>query len=223
MKNISKVLILFILVLSFTSCENEPLDGFGVDNNPDVEVNVACVDATAFAVSAEDAYNNDNTNADLCNAYKSALQNQISACGDNNGSIQAIIDGIGDCETVINPVVIEISLTVGAQAIDFDQVLVVTVGTTLQVTGESSANSNYLVYFEVEEGAIGMEIINSTFVLTLATTDPDYFPSTAGSNDFSSTITENGMGTLVGTFGGLVTNSMGADISVTSGVINIEY
>lgn len=59
--------------------------------------NDSCTEASDFATSAETAYNNDNTNVDLCNAYTSALQNQITACGDASGELQAIIDGLGDC------------------------------------------------------------------------------------------------------------------------------
>lgn len=59
-------------------------------NNP-------CLDATAFAATAESQYSNDISNENLCNAYKSALQNQIAICGDATGEIQAIINGLGDC------------------------------------------------------------------------------------------------------------------------------
>ncbi|PWK18993.1 DUF6252 family protein [Xanthomarina spongicola] len=34
---------------------------------------------------------------DLCNAYKNALMGRINACGDASGSLQAIIDSLGDC------------------------------------------------------------------------------------------------------------------------------
>lgn len=37
------------------------------------------------------------TYSERCNAYKAALENQILACGDNNGTIQAIIDDLGNC------------------------------------------------------------------------------------------------------------------------------
>ncbi|WP_452224701.1 hypothetical protein [Lacinutrix chionoecetis] len=182
-----------------------------------------CVEATTFATTAENQYNNDPTNENVCNAYKSALQNLISACGDATGEIQSVIDGLGDCTGNNQPSEVEISLTVGTLPIEFDLVDVVVQGTTLQVTGETSAQNNYSIYFEVEEGATGMEIINSTFVLTLSTTDPDYFPSTQGFDDFTSTITENNAGTIAGTFGGIVSNSSGADLSVTQGVIDIAY
>ena len=64
--------------------------------------NTTCADATAFATTAETQYSADTSNENLCNAYKSALQNQITACGDANGELQSIIDGLGDCNQVNN-------------------------------------------------------------------------------------------------------------------------
>lgn len=61
------------------------------------DTNNSCNVASNFASSAETAYNNDTTNADLCDAYRAALQNQINVCGDSTGEIQTIIDGLGDC------------------------------------------------------------------------------------------------------------------------------
>jgi len=46
---------------------------------------------------AAEAYNADNTNEDLCLAYKAALENQIAECGDSDGNLQQIIDDLGDC------------------------------------------------------------------------------------------------------------------------------
>lgn len=191
---------------------SEPLD-------PD-----SCDTAIANSGIAENNLNNapDNMYTQFCNVYVITLEEQIDVCGDASGDIQTIIDGLGDC-TLNQPNAVEISLTVGTLLIEFDNVTVVTVGNILQVTGETSAANNYMVYFEVEEGATGMEIINSEFVLTLSTNDPYYFPSTQGFEDFTSTITENGTGTLVGTFGGVVSNSGGADLSVSQGIINISY
>ena len=69
-------------------------------------------------------------------------------------------------------------------------------------------------------GTTGIDIINSTFVLTLTST---FFPSTQGVDDFTSEITENTQNTLVGTFSGLMENNDNADLSITSGTINISY
>ena len=58
-----------------------------------------CESATQEVETAQTAFENaDNDNyTELCNTYVSALQNQISVCGDADGSIQAIIDDLGDC------------------------------------------------------------------------------------------------------------------------------
>lgn len=68
--------------------------------------NQTCADATAFAAAAENAYNNDNNNENLCNAYRSALQNKITACGDSTGEIQAVIDSLGNCTTTTDASII---------------------------------------------------------------------------------------------------------------------
>lgn len=62
--------------------------------------NTNCDDASNTVTTAETAYNSDTSNTTYCNDYKVALQNKINACGDTNGSIQAIIDDLGDCATI---------------------------------------------------------------------------------------------------------------------------
>lgn len=58
-----------------------------------------CPEALALALAAETEFSNaiDTNYTALCNAYKTALENQISLCGDVNGSIQILINGLGDC------------------------------------------------------------------------------------------------------------------------------
>ena len=48
---------------------------------------------------AEVNFNNatDDNYSDYCIAYKLALENQIAECGDDDGSLQAIVDDLGDC------------------------------------------------------------------------------------------------------------------------------
>lgn len=57
-----------------------------------------CTTAQTATTNAETAYNADTTNTTLCNAYKAALQNEITECGDADGSLQDMVDGL-DCET----------------------------------------------------------------------------------------------------------------------------
>ncbi len=56
----------------------------------------ACAQAESQAAAAAAALQNDPDNNDLCLVYKNALTNQIIACGDTTGDLQAIIDGL-DC------------------------------------------------------------------------------------------------------------------------------
>lgn len=195
-----------VAVDALGDCTNSPVD--------DCDSAIEAVDAaqSAFSNSTDENYTN------LCNAYKAALENQILQCGDESGDIQTIIDDLGDC-TQTTPEV-EISLTAGTLPIEFDLVEVVVSGDILQVTGETTAANNYMVYFEVDQGATGVDIINSTFELTLTSV---FFPSTQGFDDFTSNITVNADGTLTGTFFGIVTNADGGDLSLTSGMINISY
>jgi hypothetical protein len=60
--------------------------------------NNSCDDATAATNAAETAYNNDSSNTSLCNAYVEALEAQIAACGDADGSLQNTINGL-NCQS----------------------------------------------------------------------------------------------------------------------------
>ncbi|NNK81702.1 MAG: hypothetical protein HKO92_01135, partial [Flavobacteriaceae bacterium] len=190
------------LVTSLGSCE-------GVNQQDD------CDAATAEVDGAETEFNNanDDNYTQLCNAYKTALQNKIDACGDD-GTIQTIINDLGDCTQSSSQG--SITLTAGTLPIEFDIISVVEEGGMLKVTGNSSANGagSYEIYFEVAPGATGVDIINSTFYLTLTST---LYPDTSGFDDFTSNITENTAGVITGTFGGIVTNADNGSLSLTSG------
>ena len=61
----------------------------------------SCLQATQQTAIAQSAYNATDITmpdyTDLCNAYKQALMTQISVCGDSNGTLQALVDGLGTC------------------------------------------------------------------------------------------------------------------------------
>lgn len=57
----------------------------------------SCDIAINITAIAQAAYSNNPTSVNLCNTYGAALQNQILACGDENGMIQATIDDLGNC------------------------------------------------------------------------------------------------------------------------------
>ncbi|QXP60308.1 DUF6252 family protein [Olleya sp. HaHaR_3_96] len=78
---------------------NVPIVDIAVVNGTDV--NVACQNATAVVVTTEVNLNNVNPTGtqytEFCEAYKTALQVKKTACGDTDGGIQALINGLGDC------------------------------------------------------------------------------------------------------------------------------
>ncbi len=214
-KKIAILLSYFVLLTAF-QCEDEPLEGTFLTDDE-----AACLAATQNSSDALVAFDEATplNYTERCNAYKAALENEINTCGDPNGSLQALIDSLGDCIVDTPPEGAEISVVVGTLLIEFDVVEVVVNGTTLEVSGEDTS-AGYTIYFEVEQDATGVDIINATFVIHLTS---EFFPSTQGFDDFTSEITENSTGTLIGTFNGLVTNASGADVSLTQGMINIEY
>ena len=167
--------------------------------------------------AAATAYNNDNTE-DLCNAYKTALQNQIAECGDANGSLQAIIDDLGDC-TIDNVSNGDLRVTTGTLVIDFTTQSIETDNGVITVNGTSSSGS-YSIYFQVTEGETGTDVLQN-FKLTLNETE--YLPSTQGVEDFTSNTTVNSGNILQATFYGLVVNNDNGTLSLTQGVADLTY
>ena len=94
-----KLLALFICttLLTFVSCEDEPLEG-------DFEVGGTSCEA-AVANTAQAALNflgvNDDNYTQLCTAYRNALSAQILICGDSDGSLQLAVDALGDCNNTV--------------------------------------------------------------------------------------------------------------------------
>ena len=77
---------------------NVPIGGIEIDNTGG---NLSCPDALIAVVNAGTDYSTaDPSDANypvICGAYKTALMNQIDACGDTDGFIQASIDSLGTC------------------------------------------------------------------------------------------------------------------------------
>ncbi len=156
-----------------------------------------------------------------CNAYKDALLQEIEICGDDNGELQAVIDTLGNCENEDgNNDIGNISLTAGTQEINFDMVEVNVVDGLLQVSGQTSAENNYTIYFEVPEETEGQDIIQN-FELSL--TSMFYPAEMVETNPFTSTISLNTTGNLNGTFSGILENSDNGQIEITNGTFELAY
>ncbi len=181
--------------------------------------NDSCETATALADEAEAAYNENTTDTDLCNAYKAALQNKIAACGDSDGSIQSIIDGLGNCAFASGSGIL--SVTTGTLNISFiSNSATLNSGVVIVSGSNTEQGADYHIYFEVPEGTTGVDVMQN-FKLTL--NGGEYFPNTDGFDDFTNTITVNSGGTIQGTFGGIVTRLDGADLSLSQGMVDMEY
>jgi len=94
------VFFLSVVILSFNSCDNEPLEGDFGSNNNNAELELNCADATQNLALATTNYSqvtsgDSNYNA-VCTAYANALQDQITACGDDTGALQLLLDSL-DC------------------------------------------------------------------------------------------------------------------------------
>lgn len=280
MKKLSILGLFFTLLTAFT-CENEPLEGeFSTDEQ------VSCNFAIQNVLNASLAFSEatSETYVELCSAYKTAIQNQILFCGDPDGSLQQLLDSIGECssDTLVDSCA-EATAAVGVAQAAFDEataenyfilcnnyrealltliefcgpdggtlsvlndlgnceqqanaegIITVTTGTIeqefdiinvfendniLEISAETGSPTYHIIYFEIPFGDTGLDIINESFSLTFSS---QYWPSTQGFDDFTSTITTNVPGNLIGTFSGIVTNAEGADLSLSSGVISVAY
>ncbi len=221
-------LLIFAIAFGVTSCTTEAIEGeFVVGTDPDGgggdgDGNAACEQAavdTATTLAAFNAVDQSDTQAytDACNAYKVALVQQISSCGDETGAIQAVVDSLGDCTPDSSTG--SITVTVGTLPMEFTVIDVVVEGTLLKVTA-SEADGDDKIYFEIEQGVTGTDMIQN-FVITLL--NRDYTPFSFNMNVFTSEITVNENNMLEGTFSGPVQAANNASLSLTSGVIDISY
>jgi len=213
-----KSLFLSLLAIAslFASCGSD-------DANETVNGPTDCETAVSVTADAHADYmaaTGEDNIAQACVAYKAALQSQKTLCGDANGQLQLLINGLGDCSAPAPVTDGTITVVAGSNPISFDQVTVVKVGTTLQVTGETSAANNYSIYFEVAEGAEGANLFQN-FQIQL--TSAFHIYEGEGQFQFVSNITNNETGTLTGTFHGYVQNDDNGVIELTQGNISLDY
>lgn len=201
-----------------------PLTG-AVVANPDTPTtpDTSCQTAEADAqVTGQNLAVSDPTDPGyeaVCNAHMQALIAQKNACGDPSGSIQAEIDAL-DCTPAATVVSGAITVTVGTAPRTFDANMTADLNGTVVSVRAEDANSGDWVSFEVVQGQTGANII-SNFVIHLISTD--YFPANNASGIFTSNIAVNTTTEIDGTFSGPVESATGGDVSLTSGVIDVNY
>ncbi|MBC3758766.1 hypothetical protein H7U19_10155 [Hyunsoonleella sp. SJ7] len=101
MKYLSRVVI---LALIFVSCNIEPFEGEVPEQTDNSGGPIAsnCSEATQntaeVALTFQGVSISDSNYGEFCNAYKKALEDQIALCGDQDGTLQILLDALGDCE-----------------------------------------------------------------------------------------------------------------------------
>lgn len=73
-----------------------PINGNST-SNPTLTCEQATTNLATAAANFVEVQPGDSQYTPRCNAYKTALQQAITACGDQSGAFQAIIDSLGDC------------------------------------------------------------------------------------------------------------------------------
>ncbi len=208
-KFLSSVLLLSIFTLACSSSSDN--DAPSCDS---------LADATDAA--AEAFFNATTSNREqLCNAYKTALDNEINSCGDPSGDLQDTFNDLGDCMIgSVNSSVI--SVTVGSVVKTYEtNVTVTTVGPNLEIRANDNASATDNIFFKIPVGTTGSNKI-SNFNLRLLSSDYNPLPVSEGGN-WMSNITVNSATTITGTFFGIVTSpTTGADLDLTQGTINIS-
>lgn len=186
------------------------------DSPPNCE---SLASATAAAQTAYQAATPSNLVA-LCNAYKTALQNEIDGCGDESGDLQNIINGLNCTAPTTTGT---LSMNLGSAPLSFDEITVTTTGTTRHVHGERSDSTSYEIDFDVEVGQTGANKINNFTLRLFSQTYTPLIPAAFG-NNWGSNITVNSSTSVTGTFHGELANaSQTSAQDLLSGVVDIDF
>jgi hypothetical protein len=202
---LGSIALLVLLSLSCSSSDN---------STPSCDNLIAATDA------AQQAYASANT-VQNCNAYKTALQNEIAACGDPDGDLAAAVTALGDC--TVPTTTGTLSMNLGSAPLSFDQITVTTTGTTRHVHGEKSNTTSYEIDFDVEVGQTGANKINNFTLRLFSQTYTPLIPAAFG-NNWTSAITVNTGTSIVGTFRGELANAGQTSAQdLLNGVVNINF
>lgn len=209
LKLISSITLLVLLTFACSSSSS--------DSAPSCDSLANATDAAQAAYLTATASNQEQK----CNAYKTALQNEINGCGDASGDLQAIIDDLGDC--TLSTTTGTLSMSLGSAPLVFDQITVTTTGTTRHVHGEKSNTTSYEINFDVEVGQTGANKINNFELRLFSQTFRPLIPAAFG-NNWASNITVNSGTSVVGTFHGELANESETSAQdLLNGVVNINF
>jgi hypothetical protein len=170
-------------------------------------------DATNQAAAA---YNLSDEDIQLCIAYRMALENQISTCGDPEGRLQEIVDELGVCGLLSGDL---LRVTAGPLDLDFPN-KTITLNNGIITTEGISLDGNSNIFFQVQENQTGIDNFQN-FRLTIDGTD--YFPSYPGVNNFRSNTLISSNYSFNAIFEGTVASTAGVEILLSTGVVDVNY
>jgi hypothetical protein len=205
----SSIALLVILSLACSSSSDS-------DSAPSCESLTTATDNAAAAYANATSSNQ----VQLCNAYKTALQNEINGCGDDFGDLQNIINGLNCTASTTTGT---LTMNLGSAPLVFDEITVTTSGTTRHVHGEKSNTTSYEIDFDVEVGQTGANKINNFELRLFSQTFRPLVPAAFG-NNWTTNITVNSATSVVGTFRGELANeSQTSAQDLLNGVVNINF
>lgn len=83
-----------MVFLMVVNCHDEPYEGdFPTEDNNCLAAMLATAEASVNFANASDT-----DFSILCQIYRDALQDEIEICGDEDGHLQLLLDGLGDCD-----------------------------------------------------------------------------------------------------------------------------
>ena len=153
---------------------------------------------------------------EACGNYSLALQDQIIACGDPDGSLQAIVDDLGDCTIPEDPGPVQ--MTIDEEFKNFNVADAPINGSTFEVTA-TDVDTGDTFEFTLTLLQTGQNVIQN-IVLTID--GVAYEPVLSGDTQFVNEITQNDGMVIIGTFSGPMMNADGEVITITGGIIDIE-
>ena len=165
-------LIMCAAVLTFVSCEDEPLEGDFVTGGTTCEAALAI---TAQAALNFLSVNNDNY-TQLCIAYRNALESQVLICGDPDNSLQAAIDVLGDCSNDQQQATdIEgtwlLTAWIGTEAIDLNNDSTA----SLNFLDEMDCYENETILFNTDGTGMAMSTSFASFIFDIEVGTTDQF------------------------------------------------
>tara|TARA_R110002051_G_scaffold8316_1_gene35033 strand:+ start:19448 stop:20515 length:1068 start_codon:yes stop_codon:yes gene_type:complete len=190
------------------------IDGLPCDNDCDNAI-AATADAQATYDAVDEADESAYTQA--CTAYKAALEAQISACGDEDGSLLSIVASLGDCTPPEQPGPLQ--MFVDGEYKNFNSATVSVSGSTLNVLA-TDEDTNDSFFFRVVLNQVGVNVLQDEVVNISGV---QHNPVTSGSDVFVDEVTTNTSGTLIGTFSGEMMTSEGDILVITDGTFDIRY